>query len=48
MVRHGKTQLTFVINASPDQVEEGDRIFRSHVTWMQATHHRDGEKALLI
>ena len=48
MARHGNTQLTFVIIAPPDQVEEGDRIFRSHVTWMEATHHRDGEKALLI
>ena len=48
MARHGNTQLTFVITASPDQVEEGDRIFRSHVKWMEATHHRDGEKSLLI
>ncbi len=33
--------------APPDQVEEGDRIFRSHATWMEATHYRDGDKALL-
>jgi hypothetical protein len=43
----GKTQLTFVIVASPDEVAEGDRIFRNHATWMEATHHRNGEKALL-
>ena len=43
----GKTQLTFVIVAPPDQVEEGDRLFRNHVPWMEATHHRDGDKALL-
>lgn len=43
----GKTQLLITITATPDQVEEGDRIFRSHVTWMEATHHRDGDKALL-
>jgi hypothetical protein len=43
----GKTQLTFVIMAPPDLVGEGDRIFKSHASWMEATHHRDGEKALL-
>lgn len=47
MAYHGKTQLTFVIVAPPDQVEEGDRIFRSHAPWMEATHHRTGAKALL-
>jgi hypothetical protein len=26
---------------------EGDRIFKSHRAWMEATHYRDGEKALL-
>jgi hypothetical protein len=26
---------------------EGDRIFRSHGPWMEATHHRKGDKALL-
>ncbi len=29
------------------QVAEGDRIFRSHATWIEATHPREGEKALL-
>lgn len=43
----GKTQLTYVIVAPPDQVDEGDRIFGSHAPWIVATHHRDGEKALL-
>lgn len=47
MAYHGKTQLTFVIVAPPDQVEEGDRIFRSHAPWIEATHHRTGAKALL-
>ena len=47
MAYKGKTQLTFIIVASPDLVEEGDRLFRSHVPWMESTHHRDGEKALL-
>ena len=47
MAYKGKTQLTYVIVAPPDQVDEGDRIFQSHAPWMGATHHRDGEKALL-
>lgn len=29
-------------------VAEGDRIFNSHAAWMEKTHHRTGEKALLI
>ena len=47
MAYHGRIQLTFIITAPPDQVEEGDRIFRSHAPWMESTHHRSGEKALL-
>jgi hypothetical protein len=47
MTYHDKIQLTIVIIAPPDQAEEGDRIFRSHAPWMEATHHRTGPKALL-
>ena len=47
MTYHDKIQLTLVIIAPPDQAEEGDRLFRSHRSWMEATHHRSGEKALL-
>ena len=47
MKYHDKTQLTLIIIAPPDQVAEGDRIFKSHGSWMEATHYRDGEKALL-
>ena len=47
MAHKGKIQLTFVIVAPPDLVEEGDRLFRSHAPWMEATHHRQGEKTLL-
>ena len=47
MAHKGKIQLTILIVAPPDQVEEGDRIFQSHGPWMEATHHRDGDKALL-
>lgn len=47
MAHEGKTHLTYVIIAPPDQVAEGDRLFRSHGPWMKATHHRTGEQALL-
>jgi hypothetical protein len=47
MTYHDKIQLTIIIVAPPDQVAEGDRIFRSHGTWMEATHYRTGAKALL-
>jgi hypothetical protein len=47
MTYHDKIQLTIIIVAPPDQVAEGDRIFRSHAPWMEATHYRTGDKALL-
>ena len=47
MAHKNKIQLTIIIVAPPDQVEEGDRIFRSHAPWMEATHHRDGDKTLV-
>ena len=47
MAHKGKIQLMILIVAPPDQAEEGDRLFRSHAPWMEATHHRDGDKALL-
>jgi hypothetical protein len=47
MSQKGKVQLTFLITAPPDQVAEGDRIFQSHAPWMEKTHHRSGDKALL-
>ena len=47
MAHKNKIQLTFIIIAPPDQVEEGERIFRSHSPWMEKTHHREGDKALL-
>ena len=47
MSHKGKTQLLLMFSAPPDQVAEGDRIFQSHGPWMEATHHRTGDKALL-
>ena len=48
MSHEGKTQITFIFTASPSQVAEGDRIFASHAAWMEPTHHREGELALLL
>ncbi len=36
-----------IIIAPPDQAAEGDRLFQSHASWMESTHYRTGEKALL-
>lgn len=47
MAHHRKIQLTYVIVAHPEDVAEGDRLFRTHAPWMEATHQRTGEKALL-
>jgi hypothetical protein len=47
MAQKGNVQLAFIISAPPHEVAEGDRIFASHASWMQSTHHRSGEKALL-
>jgi len=47
MSHKGKTQVTFVFTASPDLTADGDRIFASHADWMEKTHHRDGDLALL-
>ena len=47
MAHHGKIQLIFTITAPPELVDEGDRLFRSHAPWIESTHHRTGDKALL-
>lgn len=47
MSHKGKFALTIIIVAPPDQVAEGDRIWKTHAQWMAETHFREGEKALL-
>ena len=47
MSHKGKVQLTFIIVAPSDQVTKGDRLFEAHAKWMEETHHREGDKALL-
>ena len=43
----GKTQITIIYIATPDIVEEGERVFQKHAEWMEKTHPREGELALL-
>lgn len=47
MSQKGKVQLTIVFTATPDLVDEGDRIFAAHAKWMESSHHKDGNLALL-
>ena len=47
MGSEGKSQLLITFVASPEQVGEVDRLVASHAKWMEATHHREGSKALL-
>ena len=47
MAQHGKIQLLFTISAPARPGGRGDRLFRSHAPWIEATHHRTGDKALL-
>ena len=49
MSHQGKLQLTIVFKATTPELDaEGDRLFANHARWMQETHHRDGELALLL
>ena len=43
----GKTQITIIFIAPPNLVAEGDRIWASHAAWMERTHYKEGELALL-
>ncbi len=43
----GKTQITITFISPTEHVAEGDRIFASHAKWMEETHHRTGELAML-
>jgi hypothetical protein len=42
----GKANIVVMWKVPPDEVAEGDRIFASHVEWMEG-HPRDGDTALL-
>jgi hypothetical protein len=42
-----KIQVSGIFIAPADQAAEGDRLLKSHAAWMESTHYRSGEKALL-
>lgn len=48
MARKGNIQFTLILSVPGGLEAEADRIHKSHAAWMERTHHRDGEKALLI
>ena len=43
----GKAHFSLIFTAPPELESEGDRLFSLHAAWMEETHHREGEKALL-
>lgn len=47
MSHEGNTQLTIIFTCGPDDVAEGEAVFESHAAWMERSHHRDGDLALL-
>ena len=47
MSQSGKIQLVLLITATAEQAKEGYRLFNSHAEWMEETHFKDGDKALL-
>ncbi len=47
MAHKDKTQLLITFVATPEKVDEVDRLVASHSAWMAKTHHQEGSKALL-
>lgn len=47
MSQRGNIQFVLIFSVPPEHVEEGNRIFDSHAKWLERTHHKEGEKALL-
>jgi hypothetical protein len=47
MIYTGKAQFSLIIIAPAELEAEGDRMFSLHAAWMEETHYREGEKALL-
>ena len=48
MSNQGKLQLTIVFKApTPEIAAEGDHLFTSHAAWMENSHPREGDLALV-
>ena len=39
--------IVMMFTAEPEHTAEGDRIFANHAKWMEKSHHKDGDLALL-
>jgi len=44
----GNRQLTILFTCGPEAEAEGDAVFESHAAWMERTHYKEGDKALLM
>jgi hypothetical protein len=47
MSHKDKIMIAMQVIAPADAVEEGERLFASHAEFMEETHHREGELAML-
>ena len=43
----GKAQFFLALKCAAEHEAEGDRLFARHAQWMEQTHPREGDKALL-
>jgi len=44
----GSRQLTIFFTCASEHAAEGDALFANHAAWMEQSHHRDGNLALLM
>lgn len=47
MAKNNEVRFVVTSICPADQVAEGDRLYKSHIDWMNGTHHRDGPNALI-
>jgi hypothetical protein len=47
MSQKGNIMITMMFTVDPENIEEAERIFASHAKWMEKSHHRVGDLALL-
>lgn len=47
MNNKGKIQLLYTIIAPAELETQGDHLFKLHAEWVEKTHYREGDKALL-
>ena len=47
MAHSSNVQFLIVISAPPELAAEGEKLFSSHAEWMEKTHYKEGDKALL-